>query len=114
MTLSRRRSVTITLPMLLVSLMLLVGCGGTTPKAQTKQTPTATPMPPRGQQLLDAMGQKLKTATTLHGIFDLTIIGQSANGTAKTEIWNATPNKYRTVVLQSSLPQVETGSITVS
>ena len=114
MTLSRRRSITITLPMLLMSLMLLVGCGGTTPQAQTQPTPTATPMPPRGQQLLDAMGQKLKTATTLHGIFELTITGQSANGAAKTEIWNATPNKYRTVVLQSSLPQVETGSITVS
>ena len=77
MTLSCRRSITITLPILLVSLVLLVGCGGTTPQAQMKPTPTATPIPPRGQQLLDAMGQKLKTATTLHGIFDLTITGQS-------------------------------------
>lgn len=111
MTRSHWRSIAILLPLLLV---LLVGCGGTTPQTQTKPTPTATPIPPRGQQLLDAMGQKLKTATTLHGIFDLTITGQSANGTANTEIWNAAPNKYRTVVLQSSLPQVEAGSITVS
>ncbi len=111
MTLSHRRSIAILLPLLLV---LLIGCGGTTPQTQTKPAPTATPVPPRGQQLLDAMGQKLKTATTLHGTFNLTITGQSANGTANTEIWNAAPNKYRTVVLQSSLPQVEAGSITVS
>src|SRR5579884_696978 len=110
MTLSHRRSIAILLPLLLV---LLIGCGGTTPQTQTKPAPTATPVPPRGQQLLDAMGQKLKTATTLHGTFNLTITGQSANGTANTEIWNAAPNKYRTVVLQSSLPQVEAGSITV-
>src|SRR5436305_14115332 len=95
MTLSYRRSIAILLPRLL---LLLVGCGDTTPQAQTKDTPTATPMPPRGQQLLDALGQKLKTATTLHGIFNLTITGQSANGTANTEIWNAAPNKYRTIV----------------
>ncbi len=114
MALSRWRSITITLPMLLVSLMLLAGCGSTTPQAQEKPAPTATPIPQQGQQLLDALGQKLKTATTLHGTLDLTVSGQSANGVANLEVWNAAPNKYRTVVLQSSLPQVQPGSITVS
>jgi outer membrane lipoprotein-sorting protein len=92
--------------------MLLVSCGGTTPQAQTKPTPT--PRAGQGQQLLDAMAQKLEKAQTLHGIFNLTVTGQTANGTVDTEIWSAAPGKNRTVVLQSSMRQVEVGSVTVT
>lgn len=112
MVLLRWRSITLSLSVLLIAVMLLVSCGGTTPQAQTKPTPT--PTAGQGQQLLDAMAQKLEKAQTLHGIFNLTVTGQTANGTVDTEIWSAAPGKNRTVVLQSSMRQVEVGSVTVT
>ena len=41
-------------------------------------------------------------------------VGTAANGTVNTEVWNVSPNKSRTVVLQSTIKQFSTGSITVS
>jgi outer membrane lipoprotein-sorting protein len=60
------------------------------------------------------MAQKINTATTLHGIFDVKITGKSLNGSVNSEIWNAAPNKNRTVVLQSTLTQFPEGSVTVT
>jgi len=60
------------------------------------------------------MAHKLNTAKTLHGIFNLTIAGQTISGKVNTEVWNAAPNKNRTVVLQSSIPQLTTGTVNVT
>ena len=60
------------------------------------------------------MANKLNTAKTLHGTFNLTIAGQTINGLVNTEVWNATPNKNRTVVLQSSISQLTTGTVNVT
>lgn len=95
----------------LVATMLLAACGGTGTQQAQKQA--ATPTPGQGQQLLNKAAQNLNTAKTLHGIFDLAISGQIFNGTVKTEVWNASPDKNRTVVLQSTVTRFPTGSITV-
>src|SRR2546421_5126258 len=60
------------------------------------------------------MAQKVNPASTLHGIFNIKITGPAFNGTVNSEIWNATPNKNRTVVLQSTVRQFSTGSDTVT
>jgi outer membrane lipoprotein-sorting protein len=60
------------------------------------------------------MAQKLNSANTLHGIFNLTLNGQTINGTTNSEIWSATPNKNRTTVLKSTIDQLTTGSVTVT
>ena len=108
----------IPLALLLVTMLLFTACGGgdNTPQAQTKPKPTPTPSPTAGpgQHILDTMANKLNTAKTLHGIFNLTITGQTINGAVNTEIWNAAPNKNRTVVLQSSIPQLATGTVNVT
>src|SRR5579863_8559254 len=113
MTLSRWRSISI----LLFTTMLLVACGGSAPQA-VKPTPTPVPPTPTagpGQQILGTAANKLNTAKTLHGVFDLTITAQNINGTISTEIWNATPNKNRTVVVQSTVERfAEPGAVTVT
>ena len=94
---------------ILFIVMLLAACGAlggsNAPQAQTKATPTLppTPTPGPGQQLLSTMAQKFNTASTLHGVFDVKITGPAFNGTENSEIWNALPNKIRTVVLQSTV-----------
>jgi outer membrane lipoprotein-sorting protein len=105
----------IALPVIfLLGALLLAACGGTgTPQAQ-KQTVTPTPTPGQGQQLLNKAAHNLNTAKTLHGLFDLVIGGQLFNGTVTSEVWNASPDKNRTVVLQSTVTRFPTGSITVS
>ncbi len=102
---------------MLFIVILLVACGGSgSPQAQTRPTPTVplTPTPGTGQRLLATMAQKVNTASTLHGIFNVKITGPAFNGTVDSEIWNATPNKNRTIVLQSSVRQFSTGSVTVT
>jgi len=94
-------------------MLLLAACGS----SNTTQTPvqsTPTPAPAQGQELLTKAGQNLRTAKTLHAIFDITIVGTAVNGTISTEVWNISPDKSRTVVLQSTIKQFSTGSITVS
>ncbi len=117
MVLFRWRKLILTLPLLLAVTLLFVACGGSgTPQVQTKPTPIPTPSPTSGtgQHILDTMANKLNTAKTLHGIFNLTISGQTINGAINTEVWNATPNKNRTVVLQSSISQLTTGTVNVT
>ncbi len=117
MVLSYWRKPVFTLAILLTGMLLFVACGGSsTPQVQTKPTPTPSPSPTPGpgQNILDTMANKLNTAKTLHGIFNITISGQTINGVVNTEVWNATPNKNRTVVLQSSISQLTTGTVNVT
>ena len=116
MILSRLRNPFLASLFLLAGLLLFAACGGgdSTPKAQTKPVPTPSPTSGTGQQILDTMAHKLNTAKTLHGIFNLTIAGQTISGKVNTEVWNAAPNKNRTVVLQSSIPQLTTGTVNVT
>lgn len=100
-----------TLPFTTLLMFLLAACGS----SSTSQAPsTPTPTPAAGQALLTKAAQKLNTAKTMHAIFDVTIAGPSLNGSVNTEVWNESPGKSRTVVLQSTITQVPTGSITVS
>ncbi|MDQ2718027.1 MAG: hypothetical protein M3Z08_24295 [Chloroflexota bacterium] len=98
---------------ILLVLLPLAACGGS-PAAVVKATPTPSPTSDPGQQLLAQVAHTLGTASTLHAIFDISLSGASFKGRVKTEIWNAAPNKNRTVVLQSSIAQYPTGSVTVS
>src|SRR5437764_783909 len=103
------------LPFTFLLMLLLAACGSsrTTPTS-VQSTPTPTLAPAQGQELLTKAWQNLKTAKTLHAIFDSAIAGTAANGTVSTEVWNVSPDKSRTVVLQSTLRQFSTGSITVN
>ncbi|MHB8597811.1 MAG: hypothetical protein ACYDER_13475 [Ktedonobacteraceae bacterium] len=103
---------------LLLILLLVAACGGsgtgTTTTQKVASTPTPSPTTGPGQQLLTKVGQSLNAAKTLHGIFALTITGQAFSGVVNLEIWNVSPNKSRSHVLQSSLAQLPTGSVTVT
>jgi outer membrane lipoprotein-sorting protein len=101
------------LPFTFLLMLLLVACGSSN-ITQTSVQSTPTPASAQGQELLSKAGQNLKTAKTLHAIFDMITVGTEANGTVNTEVWNVSPNKSRTVVLQSTIKQFSTGSITVS
>ena len=99
---------------LLLLMLLLAACGGsTTPQAQ-KPTPTPSPTAGTGQHLLASMAQKLQSAQTLHGLFNVKITGTTFNGTVNSEVWNQSPNENRTVVVQSTLTQFPVGEVTVS
>ncbi|HEU5227510.1 MAG TPA: hypothetical protein VFU49_06825 [Ktedonobacteraceae bacterium] len=110
---ARWRNVALVSSILLLCVVLLAACGNGPSQAQARPTPSPTP-PGQGKQLLAAMAHLLSTAKTLHGVFDLTISGRALNGNATTEVWNMSPNKSRTVVLQSTVSQIEKGSITVT
>ncbi len=101
------------LPFTFLFMLLLAACGSSG-ATQTSLPSTPTPAPAQGQELLTKAGQNLKTAKTLHAIFDINTAGSAANGTVSTEVWNVSPDKSRTVVLQSTLRQFSTGSITVN
>ena len=101
------------LPFTFIFMLLLAACGSSSATQASLQS-TPTPSPIQGQKLLATVGQQLKTAKTLHAIFDIHTTGSVANGTVRTEVWNVSPNKSRTVVLQSTLSQFSTGSITVN
>jgi outer membrane lipoprotein-sorting protein len=113
MSLHRRIWTVLALSLLLLALVL-AACGGSTAPQAQKPTPTPSPTPGKGQQLLATMAQKLLSAKTLHGIFDVTITGTAFNGTVNSEIWNQSPNENRTVILQSTLSQFPTGEVTVT
>jgi outer membrane lipoprotein-sorting protein len=99
------------LPFTFLLMLLLASCGGSsTSQAPAKPTPT----PVQGQQLLTRAAQNLRTAKSLHAIFDITTAGPAVNGALKSEVWNVSPGKSRTVVLQSTMSQLPAGSITVS
>lgn len=101
------------LPFTVLLMLVLAACGSSS-ATQTPVQSTPTPAPAQGQELLTKAGQNLRTAKTLHAIFDITIVGTAVNGTVSTEVWNVSPDKSRTVVLQSTIKQFSTGSITVS
>src|SRR6266496_5220593 len=101
------------LPITFLFMLLLAACGSSS-ATRTSLPSTPTPAPVQGQELLTKAGQNLKTAKTLHAIFDIKTAGSVTNGTVSTEVWNVSPNKSRTVVLQSTLRQFSTGSITVN
>ena len=101
------------LPLTFLFMLLLAACGSSsTPQTSLQSTPT--PVPVQGQQLLTKAGQRLNTAKTLHAIFDIQTAASAANGTVRTEVWNVSPDKSRMVVLESTLRQYSTGSITVN
>ena len=101
------------LPFTFLFMLLLAACGSSS-ATQTSLPSTPTPAAAQGQELLTKAGQNLKTAKTLHAIFDINTAGSAANGNVSTEVWNVSPDKSRTVVLQSTLRQFSTGSITVN
>ncbi len=102
-----------TLPFTFLLMLLLTACGNFSATPNTTQS-TTTPAPEQGQELLNKAGQQLKTAKTLHAIFDIQTAGSVANGAVSTEVWNESPDKSRTVVLQSSLSQFSVGTITIN
>ena len=101
------------LPLTFLFMLILAACGSSSATQTTLQS-TPTPSPAQGKELLTKAEQHLKTAKTLHAIFDIHTASSAANGIVSTEVWNVSPNKSRTVVLQSTLRQFSTGSITVN
>jgi len=101
------------LPITLLLMLLLTACGGSS-TTQTRVQSTPSPTAVQGQELLTRVAQNLKAAKTLHAIFDITTVGPAMNGTVSTEVWNASPDKSRTLVLQSTLRQFPTRSVTIS
>ncbi|GHO93265.1 hypothetical protein KSF_033130 [Reticulibacter mediterranei] len=101
----------LSLPFILSLLILLVACGGTT-QQQPRPTPTPTITP--GEQLLRKVANTLNSAKTVHGVFNLQLSGGNMNGKLSFELWNETPNKHRSVVLQSSVAEIPGGSVSVS
>jgi outer membrane lipoprotein-sorting protein len=103
---------------LLLLLLILAACSG----SASTSSPPVTPVPKfspsstsdRGTQLLAQAGQTLNGARTLHAIINIAIVGPSINGVIKSEIWNLAPNKNRTVVLQSTIRQFNSGTLTIS
>ena len=115
MALSRWRLRTLFFSLLLM-MALLVACGDTTTKTASPPTPAPkpTPTPGQGQQLLTKTANLLNTAKTIHGLFHITINSQALNGDINTELWKTAPNKNRVEVHQSTLSQVNAGSVTVT
>ncbi len=107
----------LSIPALLL-LVLLSACSGSGSTAQktTTPTPTVAPTPTSGpgQTILDSMSHKLNSAKTLHGTFDITTSGQSLKGSITSEVWKEGTTKSRSQILQSTISQEQSGSITVT
>ncbi|HLX56406.1 MAG TPA: hypothetical protein VKR83_05230 [Ktedonobacteraceae bacterium] len=99
---------------LLLLLLTLAACGGSASTHTPTPAPRLSPAPDRGMQLLAQANQKLNRAQTLHALIDISIAGPAVKGTITSEIWNHAPAKNRTDVLQSSIAQLSSGTITVS
>ena len=101
---------------LVFGLLVLAGCGDTTPAQTNNKTvaPTATPTLGPGQQLLADAAQRLNTAKTLHTLLHVQINGDRDNGMLVSEVWNASPANSRSEVRQSTLANLATGTIFVS
>jgi len=107
----------IALPCLLLLLLLtLAACnsGSSTTSPPVTPVPTSSPVADEGTQLLTQAGQKLNGARTLHALANISLAGPGLNGTIKSEIWDQTPDKSRSVVLQSNIAQFAAGTLTVS
>ncbi len=103
------------IPFTFLLMLLLAACtGSSTSQGPAKPTPTPSPTSGQGQQLLAKVAQDLNTAKTLHAIFDITLVGSALNGSVNTEVWNVSPDKNRTVVLQSTLSQLPAGTILIT
>src|SRR5205809_831586 len=111
----RYRRMHISLLFTFLLLLLLTACGGEAQKqAQPRPTPIPSPTMTPGEQLLKRVATTLNSAKTLHGIFNLKLSGGNMNGTLSFELWNAAPNKNRSVVLQSSVAEIPSGSLNVT
>ena len=102
---------------LLLTMTMLAACGGdtkTTQQPAPTPIPKPTPTPGQGQQLLAKTATLLNTAKTIHGLFHININSQALNGNIDTELWKTAPDKNRVEVHQSTLSQVNAGSVTVS
>ncbi len=99
---------------LLFCLLAVAACGGQGQQASSRPAPTPTPTLTAGEQLLKKVATTLNGAKTLHGIFNLKLSGGNLNGTLNVEVWNAAPDKDRSVVLQSSVAQIPVGTLNVS
>jgi len=104
------------LTFLLLIALIGAACGGEAQQQQAPSRPTPTPTATltAGEQLLRKVATTLNTAKTLHGIFNLKLSGGNLNGTLNFEVWNAAPDKDRSVVLQSSIAQIPVGSLNVT
>lgn len=101
--------------LLLLPVLALAACdNGSSTNSPVTPTATSSPVADNGQQLLTQSGQKLNGAQTLHALANISIAGPGLNGTIKSEIWNQAPDKSRSVVLQSTIGQFATGTLTVS
>jgi len=96
--------------------LTLAACnsGSSTTSPPVTPVPTSSPVADEGTQLLTQAGQKLNGARTLHALANISLAGPGLNGTIKSEIWDQTPDKSRSVVLQSNIAQFGTGTLTVS
>src|SRR5581483_10480949 len=82
-------------------LLALAACGGQAQQAPSRPTAVPTPTLTAGQQLLKKVATTLNSAKTLHGTLNF-------------EVWNAAPDKDRSVVLQSSVAEIPVGTLNVS
>lgn len=112
MSIARRTNI---LVLCIIFIFLLTACGGpSASQIQTGPTPSQTLASGQGQQLLAKVAQRLNAAKTLHAVFDTTINGQVLAGTIDTEVWNVSPDKNRSVVLQSTVSRFPTGSVAIT
>jgi outer membrane lipoprotein-sorting protein len=97
-------------------LIWLTACSASNPVSQARSQSTPSPQAKilgPGQQLLNQSARLLGSATTLHGLFTLTITGSLLKGELDDEIWRATPQKSRSLVLKSTLDLFPIGQLDI-